>query len=236
MVQAMYDEGLKPGDRYLTEAEGMSTYGVGRGTYREAIRFLELHGVIVMRSGPTGGVEVSQPDWHHLASTIALLMQFADAPLGSILEARIAIDPGMAELAARTATDSDIADMATQVTLIAASVGKYKAWNAAYNAYWATLAASTHNPLLASLSPALRAIVNSGGFVPNELFRIEIGERLNVLHRAIAARDPNAARDAMSGIDRSIQRRLSDGYPRQFDRVVCWPDIQPTTTASSATR
>ena len=221
----MYDDGLKPGDRYLTEAEGISTYGVGRGTYREAIRFLELQGVIVMRSGPTGGVEVSQPDWHNLASTIALLMQFADAPLGSILEARIAIEPGMAEVAARNATDNDIADMATKLAVITECVGRYKAWSAAYNAYWAALAASTHNPLLASLSPALRAIVNSGGFVPNELFRSEIGERLSVLHRAIAARDANAARDAMVHIDRSFQQRLSEGYPRQLDRIVCWPDI-----------
>jgi DNA-binding FadR family transcriptional regulator len=225
MVQAIYDSGMKPGDRYLSEADGINTHKVGRGTYREALRFLEHQGVIVMRSGPTGGVEISQPDWHNLASTIALLMQFADAPLRSILEARIAIEPGMAELAARNATDDEIADMATKLATVEANLGHFAVWIVAYNAYWQALAASSHNPLLASLSPALRAIVNSGGFVPNEPYRLETIHRLQLLHRAIAARDADAARDAMLHIDRSFEQRLAEGYPRQFDRVVCWPEV-----------
>jgi DNA-binding FadR family transcriptional regulator len=225
MVQAIYDNGLKPGDRYLSEADGIRRHKVGRGTYREALRFLEHQGVIVMRSGPTGGVEIGRPDWHNLASTIALLMQFADAPLRSILEARLAIEPGMAELAARNATDDEITDMAAKLDTVDAEVGRYARWSPAYNAYWLALASSSHNPLLASLSPALRAIVNSGGFVPNEPFRVETGERLRALHRAIAAHAPARARTAMLDIARSFQTRLTEGYPRQLDQVVCWPDV-----------
>jgi DNA-binding FadR family transcriptional regulator len=225
MVQAMYDSGMKPGDRYLSEAEGIRVHGVARGTYREALRFLEHQGVIVLRSGPTGGVEISRPDAQHLASTIALLMQFADAPLRSILQARIAIDPGLAELAASQATDDELAAMAVELVTMDAEVARYPAWNRAYDAYWQALAASSHNPLLASLSPALRTIVNSGGFVPNERYRTEIIDRLRTLHDAVAARDPAGAREAMLAIDRSFTERLSEGYPQQFDRTVCWPEI-----------
>jgi DNA-binding FadR family transcriptional regulator len=225
MVQAIYDGGLKPGDRYLSEADGIRTHKVGRGTYREALRFLEHQGVIVMRSGPTGGVEIGRPDWHNLASTIALLMQFADAPLRSILEARLAIEPGMAELAARNATADEVDHMAAKLDVVDDQVGRYAKWNLAYNDYWLALAASSHNPLLASLSPALRAIVNSGGFVPNEPYRLETGTRLRVLQRAIEARDADLAREAMLDIGHSFQARLTVGYPRQLDRVVCWPEV-----------
>jgi DNA-binding FadR family transcriptional regulator len=228
MVQTMYDTGMKPGDRYLSEAEGIRVHGVSRGTYREALRFLEHQGVIVLRSGPTGGVEISRPDAQHLASTIALLMQFADAPLRSILEARVAIDPGLAELAAVHATDAEIATMAEELVTMDANLDRYPTWNRAYDAYWHALAASSHNPLLASLGPALRMIVNSGGFVPNERYRAEIGERLRTLHDAVVARDPTRAREAMLAIDRSFTERLAEGYPQQFDRVVCWPEIVTT--------
>ena len=70
--------------------------------------------------------------------------------------------------------------------------------------------------------------MNSGGFVPNEPYRLETIDRLQVLHRAIEARDADGARDAMLHIDRSFQQRLAEGYPRQFDRVVCWPEVAAT--------
>ena len=133
--------------------------------------------------------------------------------LRSILEARMALDPGMAELAATTATDDDLAAMADELAAMDAHRGRYPAWNAAYNAYWRLLAASTANPLLASLSPALRAIVNSGGFVPDERHRGEIATRLRTLHEAVAGRDPEAARAAMLDLDRSFRDRLAEGYP-----------------------
>src|SRR5690606_11183405 len=132
MVQDIYDSGMKPGDRYLSEAEGLRRHKVGRGTYREALRFLELQGVIVMRAGPTGGAEIGKPDWRNLASTVALLMQFAEAPLGAILEARIAIEPGMAELAALHATDDEIEDMAARLLAIEVNVGHFPSWSVAY--------------------------------------------------------------------------------------------------------
>ena len=125
MVQSMYERGLRPGDHYMSEAEGIAAHSVSRGTYREALRFLEMQGVIVMRAGPAGGVEIGQPDWRNLASTIALLMQFSDASLRTILEARTAIEPGMAVLAARHATDDEIVDMATKLAALETSVGRF---------------------------------------------------------------------------------------------------------------
>jgi GntR family transcriptional regulator, transcriptional repressor for pyruvate dehydrogenase complex len=225
IVQAIYDEGMRPGDRYVSEAEGIRKHQVGRGTYREALRFLELQGVLVVRAGPGGGPEITEPTWRDLASAIALRMQFAEAPLRSILEARLAIEPGMAELAARNATDDEITAMALDLVVMEATVGDFKLWSPAYNAYWQTLAESCHNPLLASLSPALRAIVNSGGFVPNEPYRVEILHRLQAIHEAVAAHDPDAARTAMLDLDLAFEHRLSQHYPRQFDRVVCWPEV-----------
>ena len=225
MVQTIHERGLRPGERYLSEAEGMKAHGVGRGTYREALRFLEQVGVVVMRPGRAGGPEIATPDDRNLASTIALLLQFAGAPLRAVLDARIAIEPGMAEMAARNATAEEIDAMAGALDTIEQSIGSYRAFSVAYLDYWRLLADSSHNALVSFLSPALRAIVNSGGFVPNELYRSEVLVRLRSIHAAVAAHDAAAARNAMVELEIEFHRRLTEHYPRQVARTVCWSDL-----------
>ena len=225
IVQAMADEGMGQGDRYLSEAEGMRRHGVGRGTYREALRFLESQGLIVMRPGPGGGPEIVRPGWPHLASTIALLLQFSNAPLRTLLDARETIEPGMAELAARNATDEELAQMARDLDAIEAGLGSYRSFAQAYETYWRHLAQSSHNALFAVLSPALRAIVNSAGFVPDERYRAEVLGRLRTVHAAVAAREPARAHDVMRALEEEFGRRLRRGYPRQISQVVAWSDV-----------
>ncbi len=225
IVQAMADDGMGPGDRYLSEVEGMRRHNVGRGTYREALRFLENQGLIVMRPGPGGGPEIVQPGWPHLASTIALLLQFSGAPLRSVLDAREVIEPGMAELAARNATGDELAQMARDLEAIAAGIGSYRTFVTAYETYWRHLAESSHNALFAVLSPALRAIVNSAGFVPDERYRLEVLARLRTVHEAVAARDAARARDVMRELEEEFGRRLRRGYPRQIAQVIAWSDV-----------
>jgi DNA-binding FadR family transcriptional regulator len=226
MVRSMCERHLRPGDHYMSEAEGIAAHGVSRGTYREALRFLELQGVIVMRAGPAGGVEIAQPDWSNLASTIALLMQFSGASLRTILQARTAIEPGMAVLAARHATDEEIFAMAQMLDDLDENVGNFSEWSRVYHAYWEALARSSHNTLFATLSPALRAIVNSGAFVPDEIYRVATHTRLLAIHAAVASRDEDAAHARMLEQELEIERRLTEGYPREVDRVVRWWELR----------
>jgi DNA-binding FadR family transcriptional regulator len=235
IVHAMYQQGMRPGDRYLSEAEGIKHHGVGRGTYREAVRFLEQQGVIVMRSGVGGGPEIAQPGWPNLASTVALLLQFADAPLLTILDARVAIEPGMAELAAANATTAELVRMEIDLDAVERGLGVYRTFSAAYLAYWNDLAASTHNALLAFLSPALRAIVNSAGFTPNELYRERILQRLRSIHAAVAAHDGETAFARMRELEVEYRSRLVEGYPRQVERVISWADLQQALFTSAET-
>jgi GntR family transcriptional repressor for pyruvate dehydrogenase complex len=225
IVKAMYDNGMRPGDKYFSEAEALRRHGVARATLREALRFLEMQGVITVRAGPGGGSVVGQPGWPNLASTLALLLQFDQAPFRCVLEARSVIEPGMAELAARNATDEQIAAMAADLDDVEANIGVFRLFSRAYRRFWRHLAESTHNPVLAFLSPALRSIVDSGGFAPNELYRNELVVRMRHIHRTIAAHDADAARAAMAGLEDEFLRRLSEGYPRQMERLVAWTDL-----------
>ena len=225
IVQAMYENGLRPGDKYFSEAEALQRHGVARATLREALRFLEMQGVISMRAGPGGGSVVDRPGWSNLASMFALLLQFDHAPLRHVLEARSVMEPGMAELAARNATDEEIARMAADLDDIHAGLGDLKQFYSAYHRFWRHVAESTHNSVLAFLSPALRAIVNSPGWAPNEIYRGELLVRLRDLHRLIATHDADGARTAMTAIENEFFERIAKGYPRQLDRPVAWSDL-----------
>ena len=178
IVATIYESKMQPGDRYLSEADALQHHRVARGTYREALRFLEIQGVVNIRAGPGGGPEIRRPGWPQLASTIALLLQFADAPMREVLEARTAIEPGVARMAAMHATAQDIEAMADDLDEIEAQIGNFKRFSPAYLQFWNHLAESTHNAFLMFVSPALRAIVNSAGFVPNEPYRVETLGRL----------------------------------------------------------
>ncbi len=125
---------MQPGDQYLSEAEALRVHGVARSTYREALRFLEIQGVVKVRIGPGGGPVICHPGWPHLASSVALLLQFANAPMQSVMEARNAIEPGMAEMAAQNAEDDDIAAMEADLAEISETVGNYKRYAVAYRA------------------------------------------------------------------------------------------------------
>jgi len=52
-------QGLVPGDRLPNEAAMIERFQLGRGSVREALRILEVHGIIQLRSGPGGGPVVA---------------------------------------------------------------------------------------------------------------------------------------------------------------------------------
>ena len=115
--------------------------------------------------------------------------------------------------------------MAAKLDTIEHEIGNYRSFSVAYADYWRALADSSHNALLSFLSPALRTIVHSGGFVPNEPYRLEVLGRLRRIHAAVAAHDVAAARVAMLDLEIEFHRRLTENYPRQVARTVCWADV-----------
>jgi DNA-binding FadR family transcriptional regulator len=101
IVQDALRENRKPGDLLLPERTMVEKYGAGRGTVREALRLLEVQGVISLRPGPRGGPVLRTPDGTHLASTVVLLMQLRGAPFRTIVEVRSALEPMISSLAAK---------------------------------------------------------------------------------------------------------------------------------------
>src|SRR5699024_2448427 len=101
LVRDIRANGKVAGDLLETEAQLCETYSVGRSTIREALRLLELQGVIQIRPGRGGGPVVGPPSSRHLARTLALLMQFSDTRFRTVVETRGQIEPFSAALCAQ---------------------------------------------------------------------------------------------------------------------------------------
>ena len=70
-----------PGDRLPREDEMLARYEVARATLREALRFLELQGVIHLQLGRGGGPVVARPQTGDFASSLSLILHFMEADL-----------------------------------------------------------------------------------------------------------------------------------------------------------
>lgn len=88
------------GDVLPPEADMIASYQVGRATLREALRLLEVQGIITIKSGPGGGPIVSATSTWHFASMMKLHLQMRGATHAEVMQARLAIEPLMARLAA----------------------------------------------------------------------------------------------------------------------------------------
>ncbi|MGE6697194.1 FadR/GntR family transcriptional regulator [Hyphomonas sp. NPDC076900] len=222
IVRHIHEERIAAGQKYLSEAEALEKYRVARGTLREALRYLQIQGVLEIRTGPNGGHFVACPHWESLASTMALLLQFSGATIESLIEARIAIEPGMAALAAQRATPQDIAEMNALLDALRANLGDYDAYYELYLEFWEQMTLSARNPLFLFLMPALRRITWTTGIRPNEAQREAALDGLCLIRDAIAAGDEGLATQTLRSLERRYLTTMRTEYPREIARPVLW--------------
>ena len=98
---------LAPGDRLAPERELASEMGVSRNVVREAIRSLVDSNVLEARQG--AGVFVGSLRMESLVEPLGMVLSLESATLQSLSQARLAIEPGVAALAAEHGSDEDLA-------------------------------------------------------------------------------------------------------------------------------
>jgi GntR family transcriptional regulator, transcriptional repressor for pyruvate dehydrogenase complex len=100
-VQDIVTRGLDRGNPLPTETEMLALYAVSRSSLREALRLLEVQGLVTIRPGPGSGTVVGQVEAGTLARTLALYMMMGRVSLGQLLDAWEIVEPMLAEMAAR---------------------------------------------------------------------------------------------------------------------------------------
>jgi len=100
IVRDIVREDMQPGDRLPLEAQMLVQYRVSRSSLREALRLLEVQGLIAIRPGPGAGTVVGRVLPGNLSRTLTLHLHMLGANYDELLEAWVESEPLLARLAA----------------------------------------------------------------------------------------------------------------------------------------
>lgn len=99
---------LSPGERLGTKDDLRQRFGVAVATINEAVRLMEMRGLVVARPGPGGGVFVTSPSARASVSQLILGFNWGTATLADCLEVRNALEPLICGHASEAHSSADI--------------------------------------------------------------------------------------------------------------------------------
>jgi GntR family transcriptional repressor for pyruvate dehydrogenase complex len=145
----------RPGDRLPTEQQLGEQFGVSRTGVREALRVLELQGLVEVRHGYGGGVFVAAPSTRPLRGALHTSLRLGQVDVVELYQARMLIEP----MLVRQAVERDAAGLAARLhTNIRAARAALAAGGhgfAVSREFHALIAAAAGNRVLGLLMQAL---------------------------------------------------------------------------------
>jgi GntR family transcriptional regulator, transcriptional repressor for pyruvate dehydrogenase complex len=207
----------KAGDRIPPERDLCQQLGIARTSLREALKAMELVGMVDSRVGD--GTFVC-PRSEFLSRP--LLWAFTgtdDAEFQEIMEARIIIEENLAGLAAQRASKQEIKVIGDAMQMMRDSIARGEPILEADMAFHLTIAHASHNNVLAKSVQLLRNVMRQWLFYKVQIPDVapRILKRHLAIYRAIAQQRPVAARremrlhleEAMVMVESVIKQRQS---------------------------
>lgn len=226
LMREIAERGLEPGDNIGSEVWLIARYGVARGSLREAMRLLERQGAVEMRRGAGGGALVSLPRPELLASPLAMALQAGRGDMRTILEARAAVEPTMAALAAERRTDSQLQALRACVAdLLVNAATDSDRFHHENRRFHNLVAEASGNLLLAAILPALSLMSQASGWLLHGTkVRQRIASEKELIVDAIEEQHSWRASQRMSRMILGYEELDKPGGTHQFNPVI-WADV-----------
>jgi GntR family transcriptional repressor for pyruvate dehydrogenase complex len=191
ILRGEFPEGTAlPPERELVAQTRMS-----RTTVREALRILEVQGLVQIRTGRAGGAFVQKPGEESVASSVNLMIRGRKIRMAALLETREAVEPACAKLAALHRTEDDLVRLEEANEAIA-NAGPLSEFLTANVEWHVAVALASHNELLngfmLALSRAIYESTDNKGFIDADVRKTTVRIHKSITD-AIRAQDPDAA-------------------------------------------
>ncbi|HEY0572973.1 MAG TPA: GntR family transcriptional regulator [Pseudonocardia sp.] len=195
-IRAMIEDGrLRPGDRLPSERTLAEQFEVSRNTVREALRMLEISGLITLKRGHTGGSFIAAGDASVVANSLADALQLTDFTLEHVVESLRGIASMAAVAACERMTDDDLAELDANVRRAAelTEAGRWEDKVTTHLEFHHILAKATGNPILVLIMQTLLEVVGKVTISRGPTRDDTIARSRRILLKALRARDPDAA-------------------------------------------
>ena len=218
------ERSLQPGARLLPETAMLKRYGVGRASLREALRILEIYGIIKIKPGPGGGPVVDSVDSADFGRASSFYLNVLGATVGDLLEARAALEPFMARMAAERITPERAESMREVLRLEReAEEDSGAGWGRASAGFHAEVAGMTGNPILDLLGRTLTTMLAERTrpiFPPGERGTTRrIHERIA---DAIMSGSADEAARLSEGHVQAINAKMVELFPHLLNEPIEW--------------
>jgi len=216
---------LRPGDQLPSEAWMAHAYQVGRISIREALRILEVQGVVEIHKGRGHGPRLERLKARSVATTLRLYLQIRRATYGDVLDAREAIAPVLAARAAQRASPQERKGLRQAgEELVRADMADVDEVGARMMRFWVDVGSAAHNPCLAMFYHSLadiQSLRTSPWYRNEEYWKLHCAEAAKIA-AAIADRDPERARAATENKIRLEAKFARRAFPSVLEEVVTW--------------
>jgi GntR family transcriptional regulator, transcriptional repressor for pyruvate dehydrogenase complex len=208
LCQMIRSQQVRPGDRLPPERELVELFQVSRGSLREALRALEIAGVIDARQG--GGTYVRETFDVGMLSPLALVLDTGSDLIGSLWEVRMIFEPEIASRAALRAEPPDIDAIdavVRQQERFLAGTESDEAWLDSDHAFHDAVARAAHNEVAVRVVGLINDLLSDGRrhFGATERRRQHAYLAHQNILSAIRSQQPASAHDAMLGHLRSVE-------------------------------
>ncbi len=209
LYRYIIDTPFEIGAKLPNEFELGEKFGVGRSTIREAVKLLISKGVLEVRRGSgtyvisTTPADMDPLGLQGLGDRMSLAMDLVDV--------RLILEPGIAEMAARNATEKDIEELEHLCSLVEQKMQNGEDYVQEDIAFHTCVAKCSQNKVVEQLIPIIDTAVMVFVNVTHKMLKEETLATHRAVVDAIMDRDPIGARTAMTmhmTYNRNLIRKL----------------------------
>lgn len=222
IVEGEFEEGA----RLPHESEMLAQLQVGRATLREALRLLEVWGLVVIRTGPGGGPTVRRPTAPEFAEQLAMMLHFQQFDLADASDARLALEPMMTRLAAERITPEQIADLRDSIDIMSRSFDDLPEFWKQNARFHSGVGEAANSRIISMFVDALKFIgdgASSGVAYTRPVLKEVVAAHERIVD-LLEEGDPDKAAEAMHDHLTSGRKYAARFHPNALHSRIQWPE------------